>query len=110
MPPATSLTGNPLGLTAPVQLLRVERAGSGWRYEVCPEGARILESQGSRRIAVASICGLYRTGKSYLLNLLLERVQKGLPLFQVGGTTRACTEGLWLWGAETESLDNQSGS
>lgn len=94
-----SLAVTPLKLEAPVQLLRVERAGSGWRYEVCPEGARILESQGSRRIAVASICGLYRTGKSYLLNLLLERVQKGLPLFQVGGTTRACTEGLWLWGS-----------
>jgi len=93
-----------LSQTAPVQLLRVERRGDKWRYEVCPEGARFLESHGSRRISVTSICGLYRTGKSYLLNLLLERVQRGLPLFQVGSTTRACTEGLWLWG----SLDQSS--
>jgi len=89
--------------SAPVQLLRVEKRGDKWHYEVCAEGAKLLESHGARRIAVASICGLYRTGKSYILNLLLERVQRGLPLFQVGSTTRACTEGLWLWG----SIDTQ---
>jgi len=85
--------------TAPLQLLRVKNVGSRWQYEVCPEGAALLESYGSRRISVASICGLYRTGKSYLLNLLLERVQKGLPLFTVGNSTNACTTGLWLWGS-----------
>uniref|UniRef100_A0A7S4Q2C9 GB1/RHD3-type G domain-containing protein n=1 Tax=Alexandrium monilatum TaxID=311494 RepID=A0A7S4Q2C9_9DINO len=88
----------------PVQLLRVCRHEKHWQYEVCPEGARLLESHGSRRIAVTTICGLYRTGKSYILNLLLERLQRKLPLFQVGGTTRACTEGLWLWG----SVDSES--
>lgn len=91
---------------APVQLLRVRKNGNRWFYEVCEEGARVLERHGSRRIAVASVCGLYRTGKSYLLNLLLERVQKGQPLFQVGATTRACTEGLWLWGS-VDSDDDQ---
>lgn len=94
-------------MTAPVQLLRVRQDGKKWVYEVCQEGAEILERHGSRRIAVASICGLYRTGKSYLLNMLLERVQRGQPLFQVGGTTRACTEGLWLWGS-ADSDDEHS--
>lgn len=99
-PLATAPLATGLGdLDAPVQLLRVHKNGQGWRYEVCEEGARVLEQHGARRIAVVSICGLYRTGKSYLLNLLLERVQHGKPLFQVGGTTRACTEGLWLWGS-----------
>jgi len=89
-----------LALDSPVQLLRVERRGKKWWYEVCPDGAKLLERQGARRrIAVASITGLYRTGKSFILNLLLERLQRGLPLFQVGSTTRACTEGLWLWGS-----------
>eukprot|EP00416_Gambierdiscus_australes_P012678 CAMPEP_0171126132 /NCGR_PEP_ID=MMETSP0766_2-20121228/112703_1 /TAXON_ID=439317 /ORGANISM="Gambierdiscus australes, Strain CAWD 149" /LENGTH=807 /DNA_ID=CAMNT_0011589149 /DNA_START=102 /DNA_END=2522 /DNA_ORIENTATION=- len=83
----------------PTQLLRVQRMGEQWQFEVCADGARLLESHGARRISVASICGLYRTGKSYILNLLLERVQRNLPLFQVGNTTRACTEGLWLWGS-----------
>lgn len=91
---------------APVQLLRVRKNGHKWHYEVCEEGARVLERHGSRRIAVASVCGLYRTGKSYLLNLLLERVQKGQPLFQVGNTSNACTEGLWLWGS-VDSDDDQ---
>jgi len=89
-----------------VQLLRVQQTGGKWIYEVCPEGAQLLESYGNRRIAVASICGLYRTGKSYILNLLLERVQKGLPLFQVGNTCRACTEGLWLWGSLDQDSEN----
>eukprot|EP00927_Polykrikos_kofoidii_P055544 TRINITY_DN49772_c0_g1_i1.p1 TRINITY_DN49772_c0_g1~~TRINITY_DN49772_c0_g1_i1.p1 ORF type:complete len:1095 (+),score=250.15 TRINITY_DN49772_c0_g1_i1:74-3286(+) len=99
--------GGNLDIDAPVQLLRVHRVGTSWQYEVCKEGAELLERHGSRRIAVASICGLYRTGKSYLLNMLLERVQRGLPLFKVGATTRACTEGLWLWGS-TDSNDEQS--
>ncbi|CAE8583406.1 unnamed protein product, partial [Polarella glacialis] len=94
-------------LEAPVQLLKVQRSGSKWNYEVCPEGAQALERHGSRRISVVSVCGLYRTGKSFLLNLLLERVQKGLPPFQVGGTTKACTEGLWLWGS-ADPEDEQS--
>lgn len=67
----------------------------------------MLERHGSRRIAIASVCGLYRTGKSYLLNLLLERVQKGLPLFTVGNTSRACTEGLWLYGSLDSDDDNR---
>lgn len=97
-------------LTAPVQLLRVHRTGgpgAGWRYELCPEGAAALQQHGSRRIAVVAVCGLYRTGKSFLLNALLERGKKGLPPFKVGGTTQACTEGLWLWGS-VDSDNDQS--
>ncbi|CAK0896282.1 unnamed protein product [Prorocentrum cordatum] len=94
--PALAAPSAPPG---PVQLLRVQRKEEKWWYEVCEEGAKMLERYGNRRIAVVSICGLYRTGKSYILNLLLERIQKQLPLFQVGSTSRACTEGLWLYGS-----------
>ena len=36
----------------------------------------------------------YRTGKSYLLNMLMGQTAG----FQVGPTVNACTKGIWLWG------------
>jgi hypothetical protein len=50
---------------------------------------------------------MYRTGKSYLLNLLLDKVQRGLPMFQVGNTGNACTQGLWLWGSLDSDDDHR---
>ena len=46
------------------------------------------------RIAVCSVAGLYRTGKSYLLNRLLLDRSDG---FGVGPTINPCTKGLWIW-------------
>lgn len=84
---------------APVQLVSVARRGDKWHFEVNEEAARVLEAYGKRPVAVCTVCGPYRTGKSYLLNLLLGRIQKGNSQFRVGSTSRACTEGLWMWGA-----------
>jgi len=44
---------------------------------------------------VITVAGLYRTGKSYLLNRMLLNKQSG---FGVGPTINACTKGLWVWG------------
>ncbi|CAJ1433333.1 unnamed protein product [Effrenium voratum] len=82
----------------PLQLVRVTRRGAGWHFELCEDALKALESLGQRSISVCTVCGPYRTGKSYLLNLLLGRVQKGYSRFRVGSTTRACTDGLWMWG------------
>jgi hypothetical protein len=46
-------------------------------------------------IAVVSVAGLYRTGKSYLLNRILLNRNNG---FGVGPTINPCTKGLWCWG------------
>ena len=48
-------------------------------------------------IGVVSVAGMYRTGKSYLLNkmLLNAKPSKG---FGVGPTINPCTKGLWCWG------------
>jgi hypothetical protein len=46
-------------------------------------------------ISVVSVAGLYRTGKSYLLNRVLLNRSNG---FGVGSTINACTKGLWCWG------------
>ena len=43
---------------------------------------------------VIAVAGMYRTGKSYLLNRMLLNKQKG---FSVGPTVNPCTKGLWIW-------------
>jgi hypothetical protein len=41
------------------------------------------------------VAGLYRTGKSYLLNRVILNRAGG---FGVGPTVNPCTKGLWVWG------------
>jgi hypothetical protein len=71
-------------------------------YEVNPEAIRFL-SQFKEKIGVIAICGKYRTGKSYLLNRIIEDKVKERNTdsdsslsFNVGPTVNACTKGLWL--------------
>ena len=46
-------------------------------------------------LAVISVAGMYRTGKSYLLNrVFLNRSQA----FEVGPSVNPCTKGIWIWG------------
>ena len=43
---------------------------------------------------VISVAGMYRTGKSYLINKLFLDERNG---FNVGNTVNPCTKGLWMW-------------
>jgi hypothetical protein len=45
-------------------------------------------------LGVISVAGLYRTGKSYLLNRMLLNRGNG---FSVGPSINPCTKGLWIW-------------
>ena len=63
-------------------LLRVEQ-----------EGLQLLESLNETRVAVCSVAGMYRTGKSFFLN----RLAGSAGGFGVGETTEPCTRGVWLW-------------
>ena len=45
-------------------------------------------------LTIVTVAGLYRTGKSYLLNRILLNRASG---FGVGPTVNPCTKGLWLW-------------
>jgi hypothetical protein len=45
------------------------------------------------KIAVVSIAGIYRSGKSSLMNWLTNRPN----IFAVGSTTNRCTRGIWMW-------------
>jgi len=63
-------------------------------YVVNPEAAAILKAI-PPPIGVIGVAGMYRTGKSYLLNRMLLNRSDG---FGVGPTVNPCTKGLWMWG------------
>ena len=47
------------------------------------------------KLAIISVAGVYRTGKSYLLNKMLLNRKSG---FAVGPTINPETKGIWVWG------------
>ena len=72
------------------------------QYRVDEETATWL-SQRTKPFSVLACAGKFRTGKSFLLNRLLNRpAGKG---FGVGETVQACTRGIWLC---TEMMSNGS--
>ena len=68
----------------------------GKTFKLSPEAEEFLLSLSeNRKLAVVSIVGKYRTGKSFFVNrVLLNQKKSG---FQVGPTINPCTKGLWLW-------------
>ncbi|XP_059941155.1 guanylate-binding protein 5 isoform X1 [Mesoplodon densirostris] len=62
------------------------------RLLVNPKALKILSSIQQPTVVVA-IVGLYRTGKSYLMNKLAGK-NKG---FSVGSTVQSHTKGIWMW-------------
>lgn len=61
---------------------------------VVNEKAIAFLSKIESKVCITAAAGLYRTGKSSLLNWLANRA-KG---FTVGPTINRCTRGIWLWG------------
>ena len=64
---------------------------TGIKYKLVPESLQLLESI-AKSVAVLSICGPYRSGKSYFLSRMLGRKET----FQLGHTMDACTRGIWM--------------
>ncbi|XP_014635281.1 PREDICTED: guanylate-binding protein 1-like [Ceratotherium simum simum] len=56
------------------------------------EALKILSAI-SQPVVVVAIVGLYRTGKSYLMNKLAGK-KKG---FSLGSTVQSHTKGIWMW-------------
>lgn len=74
----------------PVQLISIDDAGQCHLQADAAERLQQIPGQ----LAVVGIAGLYRTGKSFLLNRLLGQ-QDG---FEIGPTVNPCTKGIWMWG------------
>ena len=64
------------------------------KFEVAQDAKDIIKQlQGP--IGVVTVAGMYRTGKSYLLNrVILNSHDVG---FGVGPSINPCTKGLWVW-------------
>lgn len=57
------------------------------------------------KISVVCVCGIYRSGKSSLMNWLLDldtwtttKVTSPVKGFTVGPSVNRCTRGIWMWG------------
>ncbi|XP_067318164.1 guanylate-binding protein 1-like [Anolis sagrei] len=78
----------PVGMPKPICLIQNQQG----RLSTCPEALEVLQSI-RQPVVVVSIVGLYRTGKSYLMNRLAGK-RTGFPL---GSTVQANTKGIWMW-------------
>lgn len=64
------------------------------QYKVSQEAKDLLSSIEYQQIAIVSVVGKYRTGKSFLLNRILLQEKSG---FKIGSTQKACTKGVWIY-------------
>nr|XP_036852213.1 guanylate-binding protein 4-like isoform X2 [Manis javanica] len=75
-------------MTAPICLVENQKE----QLTVNQKALQILEKI-SQPVVVVAIAGLYRTGKSYLMNRLAGQNHG----FQLGSTVRCETRGIWMW-------------
>ena len=86
---------------APIKLIDFSKG-----FQINKEALEFLRSI-NEEIMIVSVIGKARTGKSYLMNLLLDLVGKGEG-FQVASTLQSCTKGIWLWGTPKNSLNGKA--
>nr|XP_056703676.1 guanylate-binding protein 1-like [Euleptes europaea] len=65
----------------------------GEKLKVNQEALQLLQRI-HQPVVVVAIVGLYRTGKSYLMNKLAGKDKGG---FSLGATVQANTKGIWMW-------------
>ncbi|XP_049731695.1 guanylate-binding protein 4-like [Elephas maximus indicus] len=75
-------------MTGPICLVENQKE----QLTVNPKALKIL-NEISQPVVVVAIVGLYRTGKSYLMNRLAGQNHG----FRLGSTVRSETKGIWMW-------------
>ena len=75
-------------------------------FQINKEAIDFLKSI-KEEIIIVSVIGKARTGKSYLMNLLLDLIGKQEG-FKVASTLQSCTKGIWLWGTPKNSLNGNA--
>jgi hypothetical protein len=92
----------PVIANAPIQLIDFSRG-----FQINKQALDFLKSI-KEEIIIVSVVGKARTGKSYLMNLLLDLIGKGNNGFQVASSLQSCTKGIWLWGTPKNSLNGNA--
>ena len=64
------------------------------KYIITPEAKSLLSHESFNQIALISVVGKYRTGKSFLMNNILIQEKRA---FKIGNTQKACTKGIWIY-------------
>ena len=90
-------------MSAPVPFIQLDSKTGQLRVT---DEARASLSKLRGTVAVCAVAGVYRTGKSYILNQLAGQ-QSG---FGVGSSVQACTKGIWMWGAPLKLEGNAPGA
>lgn len=81
--------------------MQISEAGT---FDVNPRALEIL-AKVEGPCMVVGVVGLYRTGKSYLLNRVILNRESG---FGISPSISACTKGIWMWGKPLR-LENEDG-
>ena len=98
----SSFPTNQIAPNSPIQLIDFSRG-----FQINPQALNFLKSI-KEEIIIVSVVGKARTGKSYLMNLLLDLIGKGIPGFQVASSLQSCTKGIWLWSTPKNSLNGNA--
>ncbi|XP_039368451.1 guanylate-binding protein 1-like isoform X6 [Mauremys reevesii] len=83
-------TAQPGAMEEPMCLIENSRDGE---LQLNQAALALLQSV-RQPVVVVAIAGLYRTGKSYLLNRLAGKDRGG---FSLGSTIQSHTKGIWMW-------------
>lgn len=78
----------------PILLIDVENVNGKQRFRISEMGENILLSIADKVVSVIGIAGPQRTGKSFLANTLINKMNG----FSIGNSTMPCTKGIWIWG------------
>lgn len=87
-------------ISAPIPLIEIEPNEKLTANEIAVDLLRSMDPE--LKVCVVCVCGIYRSGKSSLMNWLLGidtwsvEAKKG---FVVGPSINRCTRGIWMWGA-----------
>ena len=77
---------------------------------VLNEKALDILNSNKEDLIIVSIVGKARTGKSYLMNLLLNNNQAKFPGngFEISSKLNSCTRGIWLWDTPRQKPNSSS--